>query len=119
MPLAAALAGGPLDRLFERDNLPRFELPPGLTALYGGAFGLAPSALYANFVESVDGTVALPEAGESGHIISGDNQADRFVMGLLRAAASAVLIGAGTFRASPAHLWTAERIFPAAASEFA
>jgi riboflavin biosynthesis pyrimidine reductase len=87
--------------------------------LYGGAFGLAPSALYANFVESVDGTVALPEAGESGHIISGDNQADRFVMGLLRAAASAVLIGAGTFRASPGHLWTAERIFPPAASEFA
>lgn len=119
MPLADALAGGPLDRLFERDNLPRFELPPGLTALYGGAFGLAPSALYANFVESVDGTVALPEAGESGHIISGDNQADRFVMGLLRAAASAVLIGAGTFRASPGHLWTAERIFPPAAPEFA
>ena len=119
MALTDALAGGPLDKLFERDNLPRFELPALLGALYGGDFGLARRRLYANFVESLDGTVALPNAGESGHIISGDSQADRFLMGLLRASAAAVLIGAGTFRASPTHLWTPERIFPAATAEFA
>jgi riboflavin biosynthesis pyrimidine reductase len=119
MALADSLAGGPLEKLFERDNLPRFELAAELTALYGGDFGIGRRRLYANFVESLDGTVALPTAGESGHVISGDSQADRFVMGLLRAGAHAVLIGAGTFRASPTHLWTPERIFPPAAAEFA
>ena len=113
------LTGGPLELLFERDDLARFGVPDRLAALYGGDFGLARPLLYANFVESLDGTVSLPDAGESGHIISGDNRADRFVMGLLRAAADAVLIGAGTFRSAGNHRWHAERIFPAAAAEFA
>ncbi len=56
---------------------------------------------------------------ESGQIISGRNPADRFVMGLLRAAADAVLIGAGTFRKSGGHLWLPDRIYPAAAAAFA
>jgi riboflavin biosynthesis pyrimidine reductase len=34
------------------------------------------------------------------------------VMGLLRAAADAVVIGAGTLRAVPQHRWTAERVYP-------
>jgi riboflavin biosynthesis pyrimidine reductase len=117
--LTAALARGPLETLFERESLTRFGLSPELAALYAGDFGLERPRLYANFVESVDGTVALPDAGESGHVISGDNDADRFVMGLLRACADAVLIGAGTFRASPNHLWHAGRIFPPAAAAFA
>lgn len=117
--LGSALARGQLETLFERPDLRRFGLPPELKELYGGDFGLERPRLFANFVESVDGTVALPDAGESGHVISGDNDADRFVMGLLRACADAVLIGAGTFRASPNHLWHAERIFPPAASAFA
>jgi riboflavin biosynthesis pyrimidine reductase len=115
---SAVLAGGPLERLFERDDLEYFGVPERLSALYGGDFGIVRPRLFANFVESVDGTVALPDAGESGHIISGDNVADRFVMGLLRACADAVLIGAGTFRTASNHLWHAERIFPAAAAEF-
>ena len=40
-------------------------------------------------------------------------------MGLLRAAAGAVLIGAGTFRAEPRHLWTPEAVFPDLAEGFA
>lgn len=40
-------------------------------------------------------------------------------MGLLRAHASAVLIGAGTLRATPTHRWTAEHAYPHAAPEFA
>jgi riboflavin biosynthesis pyrimidine reductase len=70
-------------------------------------------------VMSVDGAVALRGVGESGHVISGDNEADRFVMGILRACADAVLIGAGTFRASPEHLWHAEHIYPPATAAFA
>ncbi len=77
--------------------------------------------MYANFVSSIDGIVAL-EAGTapSGGIISGRNEADRFVMGLLRAFADAVLVGAGTVRAEGGKaLWTTEYIFPAAAKAYA
>ena len=77
--------------------------------------------MYANFVSSIDGVVAL-EGGTapSGGIISGRNEADRFVMGLLRAFADAVLVGAGTFRAEGGKaLWTPDYIFPAAAKAFA
>lgn len=40
-------------------------------------------------------------------------------MGLLRACADAVLLGAGTLRATPGHRWTAEHIFPRMARTFA
>jgi riboflavin biosynthesis pyrimidine reductase len=40
-------------------------------------------------------------------------------MGLLRACADTVLIGAGTLRATPDHLWTPSYIWPAAADGFA
>ena len=40
-------------------------------------------------------------------------------MGLLRACADAVLLGAGTLRATPGHRWTADHIFPAMAGAFA
>ena len=77
--------------------------------------------MYANFVSSIDGIVALEGgAAPSGGIISGRNEADRFVMGLLRAFADAVLVGAGTVRAEGGKaLWTPDYIFPAAAEAFA
>jgi riboflavin biosynthesis pyrimidine reductase len=76
--------------------------------------------VYANFVSSIDGIVALEGgAAPSGGIISGRNEADRFVMGLLRAFADAVLVGAGTVRAEGGRaLWTPEYIFPAAADGY-
>jgi len=40
-------------------------------------------------------------------------------MGLLRACADAVLVGAGTLHATPGHQWTAEHIFPDLAEAFA
>ena len=58
----------------------------------------------------------MPSAGS---IISGRNPPDRFLMGLLRACADAVLLGAGTLRATPGHRWTPEHIFPAMAASFA
>ena len=111
--------GRPLELLFEQCNLPRFELPDELTASYGGGLGFDSACVFANFVASLDGVVALPGDTESGQIISGRNPADRFVMGLLRACADAVLIGAGTFRKSSGHLWYPDRIYPAAAQLFA
>ena len=91
-------------------------LPGPLARAYGGDLSLAGDCLVANFVESVDGVVALPDAaGESGAVVSGGSAADRFLMGLLRACADAVLIGAGTLRAAPGDLWFPESIFPSGA----
>ncbi len=95
-------------------------LPDALARAYGGDLDWPRSGVFANFVESVDGVVALKDAaGESGGIISGGSEADRFLMGLLRACADAVLIGAGTLRAAPRDLWFPESIFPAAAPLYA
>lgn len=88
-----------------RDGLP---LPAVIAELYGGPLELAEETVYSNFVSSVDGVVALDIPGlSSGASISGRNPADRFVMGLLRACASCVLVGASTVRDEPGILWDA------------
>ncbi|WKX69313.1 dihydrofolate reductase family protein [Streptomyces sp. XD-27] len=110
----------PLVPLYEHPGLPRWGLPPALAALYGGDLGFTEPCLYANFVASLDGVVALgPEFPSSGSTISAREPADRFLMGLLRACADAVLIGAGTLRASPHHRWTPEHVYPPAAADYA
>jgi riboflavin biosynthesis pyrimidine reductase len=81
-------------------------LPPPLQELYGGGLELPPDLLYANFVTSLDGVAALPPPSQGTAAISGRNAADRFLMGVLRALADAVVVGAGTLRAEPRHLWT-------------
>src|SRR5437762_1252568 len=93
-------------------------MPAELEKIYG-RLGLAAREVYANFVESIDGVVALGAKPSAGSAISGRNQADRFVMGLLRAFADAVLLGAGTLRATPGHHWTPEHIYPDLAAAFA
>ena len=66
-----------------------------------------------NFVSTFDGVVALDRVGASGgREISGGFEPDRFVMGLLRASADAVLVGAGTVRASGTRAWTPGRVHP-------
>src|SRR5207245_206468 len=110
----------PLNRLFDVLDRSEGALPPPLAKLYDGDLWIPDGCVYANFVSSIDGIVAL-EGGTapSGGIISGRNEADRFVMGLLRAFADAVLLGAGTVRAEgPRALWTPEFIFPAATDGF-
>jgi riboflavin biosynthesis pyrimidine reductase len=116
-------AGGlppPLAGLYERAGLPAWPLPRVLADVYGGDLGFRQPCVYANFVASVDGVTALgPEYPSSGSAISGHAPADRFVMGLLRACADVVLIGAGTLRATPGHLWTPAHVCPAAADGYA
>jgi riboflavin biosynthesis pyrimidine reductase len=110
----------PLELLYEEAGQPRFGLPPALATAYGGDLGFTPPCVFANFVASIDGVVALgPEYPSSGSAISGREPADRFVMGLLRACADAVLIGAGTLRATPGHQWTPDHACPQAAPDFA
>jgi riboflavin biosynthesis pyrimidine reductase len=101
--------------------LPAGDLPAPLDGIYDGGLTIGDGSVYANFVSSIDGIVAL-EGGTaaSGGIISGRNEMDRFVMGLLRAFADAVLVGAGTVRAEGGKaLWTPEYVFPAATEAFA
>ena len=107
----------PMKLLFDTDN-GDFPLPEQIQRLYGGRFGFAGPTLYANFVESINGVVAMRGVRSPFKLIRGASEADRFVMGLLRACADSVLIGAGTFRATPGR-WTAEAIYPPLAEEFA
>ena len=75
--------------------------------------------MYSNFVSSIDGVATLGEGTSAGSMISGKYPADRFLMALLRACADAVLLGAGTLRATPGHLWTPAHVFPQQADSFA
>jgi riboflavin biosynthesis pyrimidine reductase len=113
----------PLDSLFELERGSALPLPPELASLYGplqlSSHPDRPSIL-SNFVTTLDGVVALNEPGVAGGggDISGFNQHDRLVMGLLRAIADAVIVGAGTLRSVPRHRWTAEYIYPALAGSY-
>ena len=113
-----APGGQALEVLFEREESPHLSVPLALSSSYGGSLSLPRECVFANFVAALDGVVALPGDTESGQIISERNPADRFVMGLLRASADAVLLGAGTFRKSGGHLWLPDRIYPAAGAAF-
>ena len=93
-------------------------MPDALKRIYG-RIGFPDRVLFANFVSSVDGVVALGQVPSAGSVISGRDQHDRFLMGLLRACAQGVLLGAGTLRGTPGHRWTAGHIFPDMAASFA
>jgi riboflavin biosynthesis pyrimidine reductase len=109
----------PLTVLYEAPGGPLLDLPDELRLLYGGGIGFQGPSVFTNFVSTIDGVVAIPGLRQSNRLISDASDADRFVMGLLRACADAVLVGAGTMLASPSTLWTAERAYPPAAAVYA
>ena len=96
-------------------------LPEGLRGRYDGdlSFPSAPEErpyCIANFVSTLDGIVSFNIPGQSeGAQISKSNEEDRFIMGLLRASADAVLVGSGTLQAVGPHgTWLPESVYPAA-----
>jgi riboflavin biosynthesis pyrimidine reductase len=105
----------PLTQLFDESTGEPLPLPHDLLALHG-PLRLAARRdrphVYANFVASLDGIVAVDPPRGTGGEISGGNAQDRALMGVLRAVADAVVIGAGNLRAEGDHVWTAERICP-------
>jgi len=95
------------------------ELPPGLRELYDGDlhFPTTPvdrPVVIANFVSTLDGVVSYEIKGQAGgSTISGSDIPDRFIMGLLRASADAIIVGAGTLHeVSPEALWIPESTYP-------
>ena len=109
----------PFELLYEAESLPEVELPAELSRLHAGDLGFEESRFYANFVSTLDGVVAITGIPSSNDLIAADSDADRFLMGLLRAFADVVLIGAGVLRASPGGTWRPERIYPPAADGYA
>jgi riboflavin biosynthesis pyrimidine reductase len=113
----------PLQDLFDATTGEDLPLTGALASLYGQLRMPRQSArphVAGNFVSSLDGVVSLGIPGKAGGgEISGFNPHDRMVMGLLRAAADAVVIGAGTLWAStPNHVWTADYINPPLADAY-
>lgn len=112
----------PLETLYQQDRGEEVPLPAALANLYGrlrmpAAAGRA--HVFGNFVTTLDGVVSLDRGGRTGGgEISGFNQHDRMVMGILRSVADAVVVGAGTLRSVPQHLWAAEYIYPPLAPEY-
>jgi riboflavin biosynthesis pyrimidine reductase len=94
-------------------------LPRELKELYDGDLHFRTSAaarpfVFANFVSTLDGVASYETKGKSdGSSISGSDPGDRFIMGLLRASADAVMVGAGTLNdVSAKSLWTPEYVYP-------
>jgi riboflavin biosynthesis pyrimidine reductase len=112
----------PLESFYDMDCGEVLPLPPELTALYGSLrFPEHEGRPYVigNFVTTLDGVASLSAPGlAGGGPISGSNPHDRMVMGLLRSVADAVIVGAGTLRSEPRHLWTAEHICPALSDSY-
>lgn len=109
----------PIRALFDRQQPNSASvLPDALYSLYGGGlwFPAVDGRPYtvANFVTTLDGVVSYNIRGKSGGSeISGFNEGDQFIMGLLRASADAIIVGAHTFHAAgPKHTWTADSIYP-------
>src|SRR5580693_1535108 len=96
-------------------------LPEGLRARYDGNLSFPPAPeerpyCIANFVSTLDGVVSFNLPGQSeGAQISNSKEEDRFIMGLLRASADAIVVGSGTLQAAGPHgSWLPEAVFPAA-----
>jgi len=111
-----------LDLSGARDQI---VLPEELKILYDGDLRFAAlddrPYVIGNFASTLDGVVSFEIPGKSGGgDISGFNEADRFIMGLLRASVDAVIVGSGTLReVPPGYLWLAEQVYPEASEHYA
>ncbi len=104
----------PLETLYQAAPGPEIPLPSALASRYG-SLSFPPHTgrpyVFANFVSTLDGVVALNTPGHlGGGDISGFNAQDKMVMALLRSVADAIIVGAATLRVEPHHIWTASHI---------
>jgi riboflavin biosynthesis pyrimidine reductase len=113
----------PIRTLFAIPSAKPSEVVPHeeLRSRYDGNLSFPPAPeerpyCIANFVSTLDGVVSFNIPGQSeGSQISKSNEEDRFIMGLLRASADAVVVGSGTLQAvGPQGTWLPESVYPAA-----
>jgi riboflavin biosynthesis pyrimidine reductase len=102
----------PFKVLAEEEGLPHWDVPDALAELYGDTIGFDEPCVIANFVESLDGVVAVPRLPRSHALLGDDSDADRFVIALVRACSDAVVVGAGTLLSSPKGTWRVDRAYP-------
>ena len=112
----------PLETLYDASTGVELPLPQSLAGLYGPLrFPLRPDKPYVvgNLVSTLDGVVSLGVPGHAGgKDISGSSEQDRMLMGILRAAADAVIVGAGTLHEGQGQARTAQNIYPPLASSY-
>ena len=118
--------GSAFELFFDEENSSDQQrgLPEAITAVYGGDWVLPDTRdgiyCYSNFVMSHDGRASFSVAGhEGGADVSAFNPHDQWLMGLLRARADAVIVGANTLRTESEHEWTSQFICPSDAEGFA
>jgi len=115
-----------LSTLLDHDQQPaRHTLPRALLELYDGDLQFPPAPagrpyVISNFVTTLDGAASFKLPGQSsGNTVSGSDPADRFIMGLLRASADAVLVGATTLHdTGPRARWLPPDTYPDAENLF-
>jgi riboflavin biosynthesis pyrimidine reductase len=124
MPPAAPLRAQLLTLYDRSPEAAQPTLTGPLQVLYGGDLAFPPHPdrphVVANFVQTIDGVVSYAIPGRAGGgEISGFDAADRFVMGLLRSCADAVMVASGTLHADSGHVRTPGFICPEAAGLYA
>ena len=67
----------PLEALYEAPDIPSYGLPPELGRLYGGALGFDETCVYANFISTLDGVVAIPSIPDSNSLIAAGSRGER------------------------------------------
>lgn len=110
--------------LFSDDTANGFGLPDSFRAIYPGDWFLKPANgrpyIYSNFAQSRDGRVSYNAPGvSSGGDVTNFSRHDRWLMGLLRTRADAVMMGDNTVKIEPDHIWNAAHIFPDDAPAYA
>jgi riboflavin biosynthesis pyrimidine reductase len=113
---AATLGLLPLELLYEEPGLPDFDVPEALAVAYGGSIGFATPRLYANVTTSLDG--AFESAGPFQPSESAGPHL-KFLTGLLRSCADAVVVGGDVGTGRPDVCLSAEDAYPPAAPAYA
>lgn len=103
--------------LFSDEVANEFGLPDPLLAIYPGNWYLSSPGerpyTYSNFAQSRDGRVSYNAPGQAaGGVVTKFSRHDRWLMGLLRARADAILMGDNTMKVESEHIWNAAHIFP-------
>lgn len=119
-----AAPAGWFELLLERGEDTGPALPAAFRAVYGGDWRLPADGplpyVCMNFCISRDGRASFSEPGHmGGGDVSGFDERDRWLMGLLRARADAVMVGDGTLKAEPDCVLTPAAICPSDAAAFA